>query len=157
VSWHRLVAFTTLVLAIFAAISALLAGLSAGEVLVDRTEEIVELTEARGDQIRVEVLRAKHELLAVAGVAAPQEEVVEIEEIEAAARESEEEGNAARDKAFAAEHTHLVFAVAAAIFAVSIAVTGMAVIVNQQWLWVAGGVGGLVGLAILGIGLAEYL
>lgn len=156
-SWHRLVAFTTLVLAMLAALSALLAGMTAGEVLVDRTAEIMDLTEAVSDQVRVEVLQAKHQLLAAAGVPVPPEDIAEIEAIEAAENELKEAQQAARDKAFAAENTHLVFAIAATIFAVSIAVTGMAVIVNQRWLWAVGGLGGLIGLGILGIGLFEFV
>jgi len=155
-SWHRLVAFTTLVLAMLAALSALLAGMTAGEVLFDRTEEIIDLTEAVSDQVRVEVLKAKHQLLAAAGVPVPPEDIAEIEAIEAAEKDLEAAQEAARDKTFSAENTHLVFGIAATIFAVSIAVAGMAVIVNQQWLLAAGGLGGLIGLGILGIGLFEF-
>lgn len=155
-SWHRVVAFTTLILAVLAAVSALLAGVTAGEVLFDRTEEIINLTEAVSDQVRVEVLLAKHQLLEAAGVPIPPEDIAEIEAIQAAEKELEEAQEAVREEAFAAENTHLVFAIAATVFAVSIAVTGMAVIVNQRWLVVAGGLGGIIGLGILGIGLFEF-
>lgn len=156
-SWHRSAAFTTLLLAVLAAISALLAGMTAGETLIDRTEEILDLSEALSDQVRIDVLEAKHQLLAAAGVGIPPEDIAEIEAIEAAEKEFKEAQEAARDKAFAAENTHLVFGIAATIFAVSIAVTGMAVIVNQRWLVAAGGLGGLIGLGILGIGLFEFV
>ncbi len=156
-SWHRSAAFATLVLAVLAAISALLAGVTSGEILIDRTEEIVDLSEALSDQVRVEVLEAKHQLLAAAGVGIPPEDIAEIEAIEVAEKELKEAQEAARDKAFAAESTHLVFGIAATIVAVSIAVTGLAVIANQRWLLAVGGLGGLIGLGILGIGLFEFV
>jgi hypothetical protein len=48
-SWHRGVAFTILVLSVVTALSALLAGMTAHETLLDRTEEIIDISIAEAD------------------------------------------------------------------------------------------------------------
>ena len=149
-AWHRGVAFTTLLLAVLAALATLLSGMTSHELLVDRTEEIVQVATAETDLVEAEVLRSRVELRETVGLPVPpgsEERIAELEaEAEAAARTAAE----LRDASFNVGSQHLVFAVAAALFAVAIAVTGMAVIVDQRWLWVVGGGIGVVGLVVMG-------
>jgi hypothetical protein len=151
--WFRGVAFTTLAFSVLASIAALLAGMSAHEILLERTEEIVAVTNRDADRITVEVLRAKHEVQTALGVTPDAEEVAEIAALEAEA--AVEDDKALADDAAVREGSseHLVFALAATVFAVAIAVTGLSAIVRQRWLWGAGIVMGVVAVAVLAAGV----
>ena len=151
--WFRGVAFTTLALSVLASIAALLAGMTAHEILLERTEELVAVTDRDADQISVEILQTKHDIQIALGVTPDPEEVEEIAALEAEVAEADAEARA--DEAAVREYSseHLVFALAATIFAVGIAVTGLSAIVRQRWLWGAGIVMGVVAAAILGAGV----
>ena len=152
-NWFRGVAFTTLALSVLASIAALLAGMTAHEILLERTEEIVAITDRNADQISVEVLQAKHDIQIALGVTPDPAEVEEIAALEAKA--AEEDAEARTDEAAVRESSseHLVFALAATIFAVGIAITGLSAIVRQRWLWGAGIAMGVVAAAILSAGV----
>jgi hypothetical protein len=63
-SWHRKVALSTLLLALLAALGGLLSGITAQENNQEKIEEIINLTVLESDRVSVEVLRAKHDILA---------------------------------------------------------------------------------------------
>jgi hypothetical protein len=151
-SWFRGVAFTTLGFSVLASIAALLAGMTAHEIILERTEEIVAVTDRDADLITAEVLRSKHEVQIALGVTPDAEEVEEIAtlEAEAAAEDAEAAAGEAAVREYSSEH--LVFALAATIFAVAIAITGLSAIVRQRWLWGAGIVMGISAGAILAAG-----
>lgn len=151
-TWFRGVAFTTLILSVLASIAALLAGMTAHEIILERTEEIVAVTNSDADRISAEVLQSKHDIQIALGVTPDAEEIEEIAALEEKA--AEENAEALADEAAVREYSseHLVFALAATIFAVAIAVTGLSAIVRQRWLWGAGIVMGIVASGILGAG-----
>jgi len=85
--WFRGVAFTTLAFSVLASIAALLAGMTAHEIILERTEEIVAVTNSDADRISAEVLRSKHEIQIALGVTPDAEEVEEVAALEAKAAE----------------------------------------------------------------------
>jgi hypothetical protein len=148
-NWFRGVAFTALTLSVLASVAALLAGMTAHEILIERTEEIVAVTNRDADRISVEVLRSKHELQTALGITP---DAAEVEEVAALDAEAEAENTQAEaEEAAVREHSseHLVFALAATVFAVAIAITGLSAIVDRRWLWGAGIVMGVVASGIL--------
>ena len=154
--WHSAVAFTTLVIAVLAATAALLAGMTAEEVFIDRTEQIIDIAIAQGDLERAQTLRAKHELLLAVGRTPDPAEIALVQELEAGARAELDEAAEARNEVRAVGSIPLVFAVAATVFAVAIAVSGLSVIVDRKWLWAVGSVialGGVVALVVGVVGL----
>jgi len=80
--WSRGVAMSTLVMALLAGITALLAGFAAHESLLERTSEIIEVSYLEGDRVEVEVLKSKHEILAAFGKQPDEAEVERIEQYE---------------------------------------------------------------------------
>lgn len=148
-------AFTILVLSVVTALAALLAGMTAHESLLDRTEEIIDVSIAETDQLTIEILRSKHELQAALGQPLDPAEVAEIERIEAEAERYEEEAVEAEASALGAASNHLLLAIAATIAAIAIAVTGLAPIVFQRWLWIVGIVIGSVATLLLVIGIVR--
>jgi hypothetical protein len=65
--WVRKVALSAIVMALISAIGALLAGITANESLMERTEEILEVSRLESDRLHVEVLRSKHDVLRALG------------------------------------------------------------------------------------------
>jgi hypothetical protein len=155
--WYRGVAFTILVLSVVTALAALLAGMTAHETLLDRTEEIIDVSVAETEQLTIEILRTKHELQAALGVPVDAGEVGAIERMEADAERYEEEAVEAEESALGAASNHLLLAIAATIAAIAIAVTGLAPIVFQRWLWIVGIAIGGVATAILAVGVIRIL
>ncbi len=85
------------------------------------------------------------------------EEVAEIERMEAEAELYEEEAVEAEASALGAASNHLLLAIAATIAVIAIAVTGLAPIVFQRWLWIVGIVIGSVATVILVIGIVRIV
>lgn len=156
-SWFRGVALTTLVLSIAAATAALIAGMTAHETLLDRTEEIVDLTRAEAELVTVAVLSAKHDTLLALGETPDPDEVAQVEAYEAEAARLEEEARALEEDAVTTGSIHLIAAVSATLFAVAIGVTGLSAIVRQRWLWAAGGVLGGIGFMAFGVATIRFL
>jgi hypothetical protein len=156
-SWYRGVAFTILVLSVVTAMAALLAGMTAHETLLDRTEEIVDVSLAETDQLTIEILRSKHELQVALGAPVDADEAAEIERMEAEAQLYEKAAEEAEADALGAASNHLFLAIAATIAAIAIAVTGLAPIVFQRWLWIVGIVIGSVATATLVIGIVRIV
>lgn len=156
-SWYRGVAFTILVLSVVTALSALLAGMTAHETLLDRTEEIIDISIAETDQLAIEVLRSKHDIQTALGQPVDAEEIEEIERMEAEAELYEEAAVEAEADALGAASNHLLLAIAATIAAIAIAVTGLAPIVFQRWLWIVGILIGGVATVILLFGVVRIL
>ena len=156
-SWYRGVAFTILVLSVVTAMAALLAGMTAHETLLDRTEEIIDVSVAETDQLTIEILRSKHELQVALGAPVDAGEVAEIERMAAEAQLYEEAAEEAEADALGAASNHLLLAIAATIAAIAIAVTGLAPIVFQRWLWIVGIVIGSVATATLVIGIVRIV
>jgi hypothetical protein len=136
--WFRGVAFTTLVLSVLTAAAALVAGLTAHETLLERTEEIVEVSAAESGVVSAEILQSKHDILTALGESPDPDEVAFVEEMGAEAERVAAEGAAAEAAALSSASNHLISAISATLFAVSIAVTGLAAVVRQRWLWGAG-------------------
>lgn len=147
--WHRVAAITTLVFAVLAAVAALLAGVTSEEILADRTNEIMDSATAQNDVLRAEIMRTRHEFLRLSGEPVPADEVALLEALDADAADEEAATTEIEDELDTLGHGHLVFALAATIFAVSIAITGLAVITDRKWMWAAGGVMGLFAAGVL--------
>lgn len=72
--WVAWLAISTMVMALFCAVGALMAGITANEAVMERTHEIMEVVNRDRDQIEIEILRSKHDVLKALGVAADENE-----------------------------------------------------------------------------------
>ena len=151
--WHKLVALSTLIMALFAALGGLLSGITAHESALEKNEEIISLTIQEGDRVSVEVLKAKHEILISLGENPNKAEIEAIREFEEEIQEKRKEIAQEERLAQTFGQTHLLFAVSVTILAAGISLSGMSVVISQKWLWVAGLVVGAVGAigVVLGI------
>ena len=155
--WHRQVALSSLVLALLAALGGLLAGITAHESLLERTQEVIAVSRLEGDRVSIEVLRAKHEILSSLGEPVPSAEIARIEAYEEEARELGREATLEEVQARITDYAHLVLAVAVTVLSVGITLGGMAVVVEEKWLWAAGMAIGSVGTLGLAWGIVGML
>ena len=155
--WHKLVALSTLVLALMTAVGALLAGITAHEAVLERTEQAIEVSVLEGDRVTVEVLKAKHEILSSLGEAPDPNEIALIEEYEEQMAELFEETAHEEGAVQEASSSHLILAIAVTVLSVGITLCGMSIVVDQKWLWIAGLAIGLVGAVGLGIGIISLV
>lgn len=157
-NWRRKVAASTLVFASVAAVAALLSGITSHEILVTRTEEIVDFSLSEGDRIAAAVLDTKHDLQQVMGVEPDAEEVAAVEGFLAEAELLREEARHLELESQQVGRSHLIFAMSAAIAAIGIAVIGLSVVVDRRWLWVTGTIAGGLAAAMLVLeGVAWFL
>ena len=149
--WHRLVALSSLILALAAALAGLLAGLTASKELHVRTQEIMELTRLENERVHVEVLKTKHELLDSLGRAVDPDELAQILAYEEEAEALASEFAADEEQDQRTSNTHLILAIAVMLLSVGITLGGMAIVVEEKSLWIVGmviGAGGALGLAL---------
>ena len=155
--WHRLVAFSTLIFAMFAALGGLLSGITAHESTQEKTQEVISLTILEGDRVSVEVLKAKHDILLSLGESPDEAEIEAIRAFELEIEQKREEFAEEERLVQAIGQTHLIFAISVTFIAVAIALSGMSVVLGQKWLWVLGMVPGLAGAAGLVLGIITML
>ena len=152
--WHKQVALSTLVMAVFAAVSGLLAGITAQTALLDRTAELIEYSILEGDRVNVEVLKAKHDLLISLGETPDEDEVNQIEAFEIEIKQLVKQTSLDETSVNLANTTHLIFSISVTLLAIGITIGGMSIIVELKWLWMAGMVFGAAG--IIGVGIGMY-
>ena len=152
-SWHKLVAFSTLLMAVLAAIGALLASVTAQDALFERTKEIIEISILEGDQVSVEVLKAKHEIMLSLGETPEESEIDQIRAYEVEIGELKGDAAGQEAEILSTHYSHLVFSIAVTLLAVGITVSGMSIIVEQKFLWIVGIIFGVAGAVGVGIGI----
>ena len=155
--WHKLVALSTLIMALLAAIGGLLSGITAHEALLEKTEEIIGLTILEGDRVNVEILRTKHEILTSLGEIPDETELEAIRKFEKEILEIDAEVSEDEAVSQMTGQIHLVFAVSVTIIAAGISISGMSVLVHLKWLWAVGMVLGLVGAVGVVMGIISML
>jgi len=95
--------------------------------------------------VSVEVLKAKHDILISLGETPDQAEIEAIRVFEEEIEEKREEVTREENLAQVIRQTHLIFAIAVTILAAGISLSGMSIVVEMKWLWVAGLIVGAVG------------
>ena len=155
--WHKLVALSTLILALFAALGGLLSGITAQESNLEKTEEIISLTVLEGDRVSVEVLKAKHDILISLGEVPDEAEIQAIEEFEDEIAKKRAEVTQEEGLAQAFGQTNLVFAISVTLLAAGISLSGMSVVVSEKWLWAVGLVIGALGAMGIILGIITML
>lgn len=148
--WHKAVALSTLLFALLASIGGLLSGITAQEALLERTQEIMQITLLEGDMVEVEVLKSKHAVLENIGQKPDESEINFIKAFEDEIDELKQETRADEISIREISNLHMIFAVSVTILALGITVSGMSIIVEQKWLWYAGlAFGAIGGIAVL--------
>ncbi len=155
--WQKHVALTTLVMALLTALGAMLAGMSAHQAMIDRTQEIIEVNSLEGDRNYVETLKVKHEILTALGETPDHAEITTIAAIEEEMLELEIKTFGDESLVITTTKSHHIFAIAVALLSLGTALCGMSIIVNQKYLWGAGLLFGAIGTVGVGLGVLRML
>ena len=155
--WHKHVSLTILIMALLSALVAVLAGMTAHQALIERTEEIIELSILEGDRIYVETLRSKHEILTALGETPDQAEMEAIEAFEKEMQELERETAVEEAMVLTAISNNRIFAIVLALLSLGTALGGMSIIADQKYLWIVGIVFGVIGTIGLGLGILTMI
>jgi hypothetical protein len=144
------IALSTMLMALLAAFGALMAGISAHDALLDRTEEAVLVSIRESDRLAIELLRAKHDILVSLGERPDGVELAQIAKYDREATQFADEISREEAQVQALVLPHLVFSIAVTLLSVGIALNGIAAVTKKRFSWFAGmafGLGGAIGIA----------
>lgn len=153
ISWSNQVAISTLVMALLSAVAALLAGFMANEALLERTNEIMEVSNVQGALLEIEMLKSKHDLLIVLGQQPDLAEMERVRQNEEKIEELTVEIRREENWVLGATQAHQILAVALTFLSIGISLSGMSLIVKRKWLWGMGLALGAIGLLLIGRGI----
>jgi hypothetical protein len=151
--WVLLVALSTAILAVFAALSSILAGYHVNEALIDQIQASDQWAYYQAKGIKSAVLESTIEILhSLKGQTfSKDDERVKIykkeqKEIEELARNKEKSSSAHLE-------LHNSLARAVTVFQIAIAISAISVLTKRKWLWCISGILGLIGLVFLAQGM----
>jgi hypothetical protein len=147
--WVLLVALSTAILAVFAALCSLMAGHHANEALIEQIQASDQWAYYQAKGIKSAVLESKIETLQALSkqTAEKDKEAVTIYKKE----QKEIEGQAKEKERSSSIHltAHNLLAKAVTVFQIAIAVSAISVLTRRKWLWYGSGVLGLIGFIFL--------
>ena len=151
--WMGLIAVSTLVMALLSALGALLAGINANESILERTEEIIEISRKETEFLSIELLESKHEILNSLGTAPDSAEVERV-------RKERSEFEAERKKIMTDEgeveahiYEHEIFAGGVTLLSIAITLGGLALLAKRKIFWMIGLGFGITGTVLLALGI----
>ena len=155
--WDEWVSHSMLILGLLSAVGVLLANITAQEALFERTHEILEDSVRERDLITIDVLEAKHAILAALGKVPDETEVREIRELEVEIAKIE--------KTLASEEAHIrtiadahhILAIGVTLLAMAVVLSSISIVLKRLALWIGGLAVGAVGIGYLGVGIVKML
>lgn len=157
-NFTKKVALSTMILAMITAIAALLAGMSANDILVKRTHEILEVSHKETDRVIFELLDLKQALLGSHQENSPG--IPHSEPLDKMGRDADQlsrEVNTEEKKvAFDAE-LHEIFAISVTVLSLAITLGGIAMIVERKRYWYYSLGFAIIGSTIFTYGLFRFL
>jgi hypothetical protein len=148
-TWIFLVALSTAILAVFAALCSLMAGHHANEALIEQIQASDQWAYYQAKGIKAAVLESKIETLQALG---KQTSATDGERDKGYKKDQKEIQEKAREKEKSSSvhlKAHNILAKAVTVFQIAIAVSAISVLTRKKWLWYGSGVLGLIGLIFL--------
>lgn len=151
--WHRHVSLVILIMALLSALGAVLAGVTANRAVIERTEEILEVSNLEGDRIYVEMLKTKHDILTALGESPDQDELETISSFEREMQELASEVVDEEAMVQTSSRANHLLTISVALFSMGTALCGMSIIANRKTLWMVGVGIGAIALICMGVGV----
>jgi hypothetical protein len=147
--WVLLVALSTAILAVFAALCSLMAGHHANEALIEQIQASDQWAYYQAKGIKASVLQGKIETLQALG---KQTSAADDDKLTRYTKEQKEIEELAKEKEKSSS-THLtahnMLARAVTVLQIAIAMSAISVLTRRKWLWYGSGVLGLLGVIFL--------
>ena len=158
VDWFRQLSVSTMVMALLAAISGLLAGITSNDLVVERTSEILTVEQLQSDRLTLEILKTKDEILeALDRNVVTDEAINRIRRLEDHIGTLEREAETDESDVVLTLFEHQLFAVAVTLLSLGISLSGLALVSRRKSLWLGGLVLGTGGGCLMGLGLLEMV
>ncbi len=145
-NWTLLVALSTAIISVLAAITGLFANHHANEALIEQIASSDKWAQYQSKAIKLDIEKSTISILSAMGKPVEQENKQKVEKYEADKKEIKEE---ATEKENASKHhlrIHIVLARAITIFQVAIAISAIAIITRKKLMWYASIVLTLIGI-----------
>lgn len=133
--WIGMVAISTMIMALFSALGALMVGSTANEMLLSRTSEIIAEVKMENDRLEADIISVNVDLLTALGRDAEAKKLGEIkrdrdemEELSAVVSEKESEAGEALE-------AHEKFGIGLTLLSVAVTLSGMALISRRRPVW----------------------
>lgn len=152
-NFNMRVALSSAFLAVFAAVSALMAGHHANEAMLEEIEASNQWSYFQSKSIKETVLKSKVDLLGALGKHADEKDKEKIDEYAREKKEIQEKAEEKERQSAAHMEHHVKLARAVTFFQIAIALSAMSVLTKKRVLWM-GSLGlGAVGIVLLAIGI----
>ena len=147
--WVLMVALTTAILAVFAALSSLMAGHHANEALIEQIQAADHWAYYQAKGIKASVLESKMETISALGKQASVKDEEKFKEYKKEQKEIEEQAREKEKSSTSHLKAHNILARAVTVFQIAIAVAAISVLTRRKWLWYGSCCLGLTGLIFL--------
>jgi hypothetical protein len=152
-TWILAVALSTAMLAVFAALTALLAGHHANEAMIEQIRAADQWAYYQAKGIKLAVLESKMELLETLGQAGHGTDGEKAEEYKVQQKEIQEKAEEKEKSSEHHLHHHNTLAKAVTLFQIAIAVAAISVLTRKKWMWFGSLMLGSAGLIIFVLGV----
>ncbi len=156
-NWINWVALSTLIMALFSALGALMAGISANNLLVERTKEILEASHLESDRVAIEVLKSRNAILAALGKAVDKSDLADIRKYQDDVKKFKVEAIDDEAEIIKTIFQHELFAIGVTILSLGITMSGISVITKRKNVWIIGLVFGVIGTGFVWTALYKML
>ena len=147
--WVFMVALSTAILAVFAAVCSLMAGHHSNEALIERVQASDQWAYYQAKGIKAAVLESKIETLQALSKQTSAKDEEKVKSYKKEQREIEEQAKEKERSSSSHLAAHNILAKAVTVFQIAIAVSAISVLTRRKWLWYGSGVLGLMGLIFL--------
>lgn len=155
--WIGMVAISTMVMALFSAMGALMAGITANEAMLARTSEILTELKVQTDRLEADLFASNLELISVLGA---EEDEAKLEQIKRLREEEEalsETVKEEEEEVGSVMEAHERFAIGVTLLSVAVTLSGMAVVSLRRRIWHCALLIALLGGGFVAVGLVSKL
>ena len=147
--WVFMVALSTAILAVFAALCSLMAGHHANEALIEQIQASDQWAYYQAKGIKAAVLESKIETLQALSKQTSEKDKETVKIYKKEQKEIEEQAKEKERSSSIHLTAHNLLAKAVTVFQIAIAVSAISVLTRRKWLWYGSGVLGLIGFIFL--------
>ena len=143
--WKTWVAVSSMVMAMISAVGALLAGVTANEAVISRTEEIIKVTNRDRNQVQMEILKTRRAILLA--IESPGEQAVQTQ-MQSVDQKIDQLNKETKSDDLEIEEilrSHELFAIGVTLLSIAITLAGLAVVTEWKPIWRVGLVFSVIG------------
>lgn len=147
--WVLLVALSTAILAVFAAVCSMMAGHHANEALIEQIQASDHWAYYQAKGVKTAVLESKIETLHALSKQTSADDDEKVKRYRKEQKEIEEQAKEKEKSSYIQLTAYKILAKAVTVFQIAIAIAAISVLTRRKWLWYGSGILGLIGLIFM--------